>query len=98
MDGTDFHCNERRPFWNGNFSHKFNHSGVRYEVITDAEGNIVRLDGPHRGGIPDTTNFRRGAMKELAPGEVCCGDKLYKRNLAEVFLQTMTKLMNGYRL
>jgi hypothetical protein len=89
VDAVDCSTYERKPFWNGNYSFKFNGPGVRYEVIVD-DGNIIRIDGPYRAGIRDDTIFEEGAMKELVPGEKCKGDKLYRNQLPEVFTNEMT--------
>jgi len=86
VDGTDCQVQERGPRWSGNFSHKFNGPGVRYEVITNREGTIIRVDGPYIAGcFPDAEIFRRGAMLELEPGETCQGDGIYRNQLPHVF-------------
>lgn len=80
---------ESHPFWKGNYSYKFNGPGVRYEVVLN-DGNVVRLDGPHRGGKREDFIFNTGTKKELPPGVKCIGDRFYQRNVSEIFTANTT--------
>lgn len=86
VDGTCCPIQEPGPRWTGNFCHKFNGPGITYEIITNRDGFIIRVDGPYRSGcFPDAEIFRRGAMLELEPGETCQGDGIYRNQLPHVF-------------
>jgi hypothetical protein len=84
VDAVDCPTYERHPFWNGNYSFKFNGPGLRYEIIIE-EGNIIQIDGPYRAGIRDDIIFTGGAEKEIVPEELFEGDKLYRNQLPEIF-------------
>ena len=86
VDGIHFSSYERHPFWNGNYSHKFNGPGYSYETCLCIQtGHIVSVEGPHRAGKPDSEIFRSGILLELEDGEMCEGDTHYKKNIPERF-------------
>jgi hypothetical protein len=71
VDGTDFKCFEPRPFNKKFFSHKINHSGLRYEIaISIKRGAIVWIHGPFPcGAWPDMRIFRDSLQHHLSDKE-----------------------------
>lgn len=69
VDGTDFRVQSGygRPF----YSHKFNGSGVRYEVgLCILTGHLVWINGPYEAGRwNDLQIFRNSLMTFLGPNE-----------------------------
>jgi hypothetical protein len=65
VDGTDFHVSRssKKKYW----SHKFQNSGLRYEVaIAIQTGHIVWVNGPFPcGEYPDIKIFRLGLKRKL---------------------------------
>jgi len=89
VDGTDFMIQEqRKPFWEGWCSHKFNGPGLRYEICVSIKGgDIVWINGPFPcGAWPDLRIFRRKLMLWLDRGEKVEADGGYKGE--ELFVQT----------
>jgi hypothetical protein len=68
VDGTDFQINRAgRKF----YSHKYQKSGLRYEVATSLiHGELVWINGPYEcGKWPDISIFRNSLMSHLSEGE-----------------------------
>ena len=68
VDGTDFECAEQRRWC---YSHKFGHSGLRYEVgISILSGDICWINGPYEAGRwNDISIFRDSLMSHLDDSE-----------------------------
>ena len=54
VDGTDFKVWEskhpRFPYDKGQYSHKYNHAALKYEIAMDIfRAKVVWISGPHRG-------------------------------------------------
>jgi hypothetical protein len=79
VDGTDFRVNNPMHFNKVWYSHKFNHSGLRYEVAVSIQtGDIVWIHGPFpAGGWPDINIFRHSLLSHLGVGERVEADKGY---------------------
>lgn len=86
VDGMDVRTTERYPFHSGNYSHKFNGPGKRFEICTDMDGNIVKTSGPYAPGFnPDDVIFLQDTMAALDIDEKCEGDSLYRDHLPAYF-------------
>ena len=68
VDGTDFEMAEQGRFC---WSHKFDRSGLRYEVgISILSGDICWINGPYEAGTwPDISIFRDSLMSHLDDSE-----------------------------
>ena len=79
LDGTDFKTQEPTPFNKQWMSVKYKGSALKYEVaISIFSGDIVWINGPHRGGKHDLTIFREKLRKLLAKGEMVEADAGYR--------------------
>lgn len=90
VDGTDCPTQEPQPFSSRNYSHKFKSAGLRYQVTTSRQGDIINVDGPHRPGTKwgsEKSIFERGLMTYLDEGEKCEGDKYYRKQLQDIFTE-----------
>lgn len=78
VDGSDFRA--CLSFWPGYYSHKFNSSGLRYEVALCIQtGWIVWINGPYPAGKwPDITIYRHRLKNHLLENEVVEADKGYR--------------------
>ena len=75
VDGTHFRIQHRGREY---YSHKFNDSGLSYEVaVSINSGDICWLNGPFPAGTPDIEIFRKGLMTELEEYECCEADDGY---------------------
>jgi len=88
VDGTDLRIPEEYPFSTGNFSHKFNGPGARFQICLDDNGDIASIEGPYRCGYnTERVIFEEETMPDLEPGEIMEGDGYYRRNLPNVFVR-----------
>ena len=83
VDGTDFRMNEMQhptmPVDRRQFSHKFNHGAVKYEIgISVFDDHCVWISGPHPGGKHDLTIFREGLKAKIRPGKLVIADRGYR--------------------
>jgi hypothetical protein len=79
VDGTDFMIGEPFPFNKKWKSPKFSGAAVKYEVaISIFSGDIVWINGPHRGGKNDITIFVERLRGMLEDGEMIEADAGYK--------------------
>jgi DDE superfamily endonuclease len=83
VDGTDFRMNEMQhptmPVDRRQFSHKFNHGAVKYEIgISVFDDQCVWISGPHPGGKHDLTIFREGLKAKIRPGKLVIADRGYR--------------------
>lgn len=80
VDGTNFKCFEPKPFNKQFYSHKINHSGLRYEVgISIKKGDIVWIHGPFPcGAWPDLKIFRDAMLLYLNSNERVEADDGYR--------------------
>ena len=75
VDGTHFRIQRRGRKY---YSHKFNDSGLSYEVaVTIKRGDIRCLYGPFPAGTSDIEIFRKGLMTEFEEYECCEVDDGY---------------------
>ena len=79
VDGTDCKVPNYKPFWKGWYSHKFNHSGVRWEVaICLRTGEVVWIHGPFPcGRWPDILVFRHALISHMDVDEKAEADDGY---------------------
>ena len=102
IDGIDCQRTEPAPFFQGNYSFKFNGPALRYELGTSRDGNIIHLSGPFIPGINrDDLLFKNNTFAQLKPGEICEGDAMYRKFLRDTFPGDNTeedkKLSNRWR-
>lgn len=78
VDCTDIPISEPSPFDPAWMSHKFKSAGLRYEVATSLEGNIVWCSGPYPAGRKNDLQIYRDALRQyLGPRELIIGDSAY---------------------
>jgi hypothetical protein len=83
VDGTDFKVWERKhpkfPYDKGQYSHKFNHGALKYEIAMDIyRSKVVWISGPHRGGMHDKSIFVDMGLKDKIPvGKLVVSDRVY---------------------
>ncbi|KAJ3061317.1 hypothetical protein HDU98_002767 [Podochytrium sp. JEL0797] len=80
VDGVDILVCESRPLDRGLFSHKFNHSGYRFQVVTAfGTSRIVHISGGAPcGDWPDLKMVRHCFLGELDDGERVAADEGYR--------------------
>lgn len=60
------------------FTQKFNHGGVKYEIAIDPyEPKVVWINGPFRGGENDKTIFTNELMAKIPEGKLVVADSIY---------------------
>ena len=79
VDGVDFQVFEQSIFSEGDYSHKFKHAGLRYEVATALGcSKIVHIaGGVPCGDWPDKNLAMACLIPKILPGEKVSGDKGY---------------------
>ena len=82
VDGVDMQIWEVRhptlPVDRKYYSNKFKHAALKYELaISVWDGNLVWINGPHRGGKHDLTIFREGLKHMLVDGKMAIADRGY---------------------
>ena len=82
IDATDYPVQEPHPFDSSFYSHKFNSSGLRYEIgICISTGEVVWGNGPYKcGSWPDLRIFRYKLKDLLLPNELIIADLGYCDN------------------
>eukprot|EP00474_Spongospora_subterranea_P005762 CRZ06220.1 hypothetical protein [Spongospora subterranea] len=78
--GIDFQVYERSTWSKEDFSHKFAHSGLRYDIVT-AFGcsKIVHISGGVPCGLwPDLKLARHCLVPRMISGEKACADRGYR--------------------
>ena len=80
IDGTDFFIPEQRPIARGDFSHKFRHAGLRYEIgVALGCSKIVHIaGGVPAGEWPDLKLARFCLVPKLTSGEQVAADLGYR--------------------
>ena len=84
VDGVDFRCFENRrhatlPYNKGEYSKKFNHSALKYEIAIDCyTSKIVWLNGPFRGGEHDANIFNSVMQEKIPKGKFAVADRVYR--------------------
>eukprot|EP00474_Spongospora_subterranea_P011215 CRZ11673.1 hypothetical protein [Spongospora subterranea] len=80
VDGVDFQVFERSTWTKNDFSHKFGHAGLRYEIATALGcSKIVHIAGGVPCGLwPDLKLARHCLVPRMIPGEKACADKGYR--------------------
>jgi len=92
VDGVDFRCWEKSsPEFNvdrGQYSHKFNHGALKYEIAIDPYASrVVWINGPFPGSVHDRTIFMESLNEKIPPGKKVVADRIYgskKKEDAEV--------------
>ena len=66
------------PYDKGQFSHKFNHGALKYEIAIDVyRSKVVWISGPHRAGLHDKTIFVEKGLKDKIPlGKKVISDRI----------------------
>jgi hypothetical protein len=82
VDGVDFKAWEKKhptmPYDKGQYSHKFNHGALKYEIAIDAyRSKVVWINGPHRGGEHDKNIYRMGLKDKIPQGKKAVCDRVY---------------------
>jgi hypothetical protein len=83
VDGTDFKVWEKKhptmPIDKGQYSHKFNHGGLKYEIAIDVyRSKVVWISGPHRAGMHDKTVYAEMGLRNKIPhGKKVITDRVY---------------------
>ena len=82
VDGTDYRAqeksNEELNVDKKQYSKKFNHGGLKYEIAVGiASGKVVWVSGPHRGGKNDQTIFQEGLQAKIKAGKLAIADGGY---------------------
>lgn len=83
VDGTDFKVWEKKhptmTIDKGQYSHKFNHGALKYEIAIDVyRCKVVWISGPHRAGMHDKTVFvEKGLRNKIPPGKKVITDRVY---------------------
>jgi hypothetical protein len=83
VDGTDFKVWERKhptmTLDKGQYSHKFNHGGLKYEIAIDVyRARVVWISGPHRAGMHDKRVYVEGGLRDKIPqGKKVITDRVY---------------------
>jgi hypothetical protein len=82
VDGTDFKVWEKKhPHFSidkGQYSHKFNHGGLKYEIAIDVfRCRVVWISGPHRAGKHDKTIFDEALAGKIKTGKKAITDRVY---------------------
>lgn len=79
LDGTDFSIREPKPFNTKWFSHKFNGSGIRYEIgISIVEGDIVWASGGFPCGEWSDLKISKDLYLNYSRKETTSADKGYR--------------------
>ena len=80
IDGTDFFVPECRPINVNDYSHKFRHAGLRYEIgVALGSSNIVHIAGGYPAGEwSDITIARECLVPRLTEGEQAAADLGYQ--------------------
>lgn len=82
VDGVDFKCWEKKhptlPYDKGQYSHKFNHGALKYEIAIDVYRNkVVWINGPFRGGEHDKNIYSGGLRSRIPRGKKIIADRVY---------------------
>ena len=80
IDGTDFFIPEQRPIARADYSYKFRHAGLRYEIgVALGCSKIVHIAGGVRAGQwPDLKLSRYCLVPRLIAGEQAAADLGYR--------------------
>jgi hypothetical protein len=67
------------PYNREQYSHKFKHGGLKYEIAIDIfTGRVVWISGPHRGGLHNKTIFvEMGLREKIQLGKKFVTDRVY---------------------
>jgi hypothetical protein len=67
------------PIDKGQYSHKFNHGALKYEIAIDVyESKVVWTSGPHRAGMHDRTVYVETGLRNKIPhGKKVITDRVY---------------------
>ena len=67
------------PYDKGQFSHKFNHGALKYEIAIDVyRSKVVWISGPHRAGLHDKTIFvEKGLKDKISLGKKVISDRVW---------------------
>ena len=66
------------PYDKGQYSHKFNHGALKYEVAIDAyTSKVVWINGPFRGGEHDKNIYAGGLREKIPRGKKVICDRVY---------------------
>jgi hypothetical protein len=81
VDGTDIKVNEQCPLQRQDYSHKFRHAGLRFEVATALGcSRIVHwAGGVPCGAWPDIKLAQEHLVPKLREGEQAAGDRGYRK-------------------
>jgi hypothetical protein len=82
VDGTDFKVWEKKTATlsvdKAQYSHKFNHGGLKYEITMDVfRCRVVWISGPHREGKHDKTIFDEALSSKIKTGKKAITDRVY---------------------
>jgi hypothetical protein len=82
VDGTDFKVWEKKhPYFSldkGQYSHKFNHGALKYEIAIDVwTSRVVWINGPVRAAIHDRVLFDSGLASKIKKGKLVIADRVY---------------------
>jgi hypothetical protein len=82
VDGTDFKVWEKKhphlSIDKGQYSHKFNHGALKYEIAIDLwTSRVVWINGPVRAGVHDRVLFDSGLESKIQPGKLVITDRVY---------------------
>lgn len=82
VDGVDFKCWEKKhplmPYDKGQYSHKFKHGGLKYEIAIDVyRAKVVWINGPFRGGEHDKVIYTKGLQEKIPQGKKIIADRVY---------------------
>jgi hypothetical protein len=83
VDGTDFRVWEKKhpffPYDKGEYSHKYNHGGLKYEIAIDIfTRRVMWISGPHRGGLHGKSIFvEMGLRAKILLGKKAVTDRVY---------------------
>ena len=83
VDGVDMKTREKSTSTynvdSTQYSQKFNHGGVKYEIAIDAfDPKIVSVNGPFRGGEADINIFMNKLAPMIPEGKLVIADRVYK--------------------
>ena len=80
VDGKDFFIQETQPISKRDYSHKFHHAGLRYEIgVALGSSNIVDIAGGYPAGDwPDIKIARHCLVPRLTDGEQVATDNGYQ--------------------
>ena len=82
VDGVDFRTWEKKdprfPIDKGQYSHKFHHGALKYEIAIDCyTSRVVWISGPHKGLENNKTIFKSGLFQKIPDGKLVVADRGY---------------------